>query len=157
VGAALVGGAVVGAVLVGGAVVGGAVVGGLLVGGAVVGALLVGGAVVGALLVGGLVVVAVFFGAGLEWALLVGANTAAGEFVTAAGGRPPDPAGVRWDAREEETGGTTLSALAEPLDAVGTCVAPTGDGPLWEVLSSTRNAPPPSRATAATAAAAGSM
>ena len=140
------GGAVVGAV-----VVGGAVVGAVLVGGAVVGALLVGGAVVGALLVGGAVV----------GALLLGFTVVGCELVAATGSKPPAPAGARSEAEEEglreaECDGTTLSALAEALDAVGTCVAPAGDGPLWEELSSTRNAPPPSRATAATAAAAGS-
>ena len=104
-------------------------VGATLVGGAVVGATLVGAGVVGATLVGGAVVEVVFFGAGLVGALLVGANVAGCEFVTTAGGKPPDTAGVRWDAREGELGGTTASALAEALDAVGTCAEPVGDGP----------------------------
>ncbi len=121
---------------------------------------MVGAGLVGAVLVGAGLVGAVLVGAGLVEALLVGANVAGGKLVTAAGDKPPDTAGVSWAAeecaREEEMGGTTVSALAEPLDPVGTCAPATGDGPLGEELSSTRNAPPPSRATAATAAAAGS-
>jgi hypothetical protein len=119
-------------------VVGGAVVGAVVVGGAVVGAVLVGGAVVGALLVGGAVVGALVGGA-VVGALLLGFTVAGCELVAATGSKPPAPAGARSEAeeeglREEEWDGTTLSALAEALDAVGTCVAPAGDGPLWEEL-----------------------
>ena len=124
----------VGSEIVGAGLVGGAVVGAVLVGGAVVGAVLVGGAEVGAVLVGGALVDVVFFGAGLVGALLVGANVAGCEFVTTVGNKPPDTAGVRWDARGEDLDGTTASALAEPLDAVGTCASPTGDGPPWDGL-----------------------
>jgi len=119
-------------------VVGGAVVGAVVVGGAVVGAVLVGGAVVGALLVGGAVVGALVGGA-VVGALLLGFTVAGCELVAATGSKPPAPAGARSEAEEEglreaECDGTTLSALAEALDAVGTCVAPAGDGPLWEEL-----------------------
>ena len=111
-----------------------------LVGAGLVEVVLVGDGLVGALLVGDGLVEVVFFGAGLVGALLVGAAALPPgiAFVTATGIRPSDPAGVRErvgeGAREEESGGTTLSALAEPLDAVGTCAPPAGDCPLWEEL-----------------------
>ncbi len=144
VGAGLVGTVLVGAGLVvvgAGLVVVGAGLVGVVVGAGLVGALLVGAGLVGALLVG---------------ALVVGANLEGDELVADSGDRPSDPAGA-WKeaggegAGEEECRGTTLSTFAEPLDLVGTCVTPTGDCPLWEELL-TRNAPPPSRTTAAAAA-----
>ena len=148
-GAGLVGVVLVGAGLVGVVPEGAGLVGVALVGAGLVGVVLEGAGLVGASLVGALV------GALLVGALVVGANL---ELVADTGDRPSDPAGV-WKeavgegAREEESRGTTLSVLAEPLDLVGAGVPPTGDCPLWAALS-TRNAPPPSSTTAAAAAAA---
>jgi hypothetical protein len=112
-------------------------------GAGLVGVVLVGAGLVGVVLVGAGLVGVVLLGAGLLGALLVGAlvvgATLTGiELVAGAGNRPSDPAGVRErvgeGAREEECRGTTLSALAEPLDPVGTLAALVGDCPLWEEL-----------------------
>jgi len=122
--------------------VGARLVGVVLVGAGLVGVVLVGAGLVGVVLVGAGLVGVVFFDAGLVGALLVGAlvvgaNLAGDE--ADAGDRPSDPAGVRREAgegaREEGCGRTALSALAEPLDLVGTFVAAlAGDCPLWEEL-----------------------
>jgi hypothetical protein len=87
-----------------------------------------------AFLVGDGLAEAVFFGDGVVEALRVGANVAGGELGATTGTKPT---GVGWEAgeegaREEERGGATVSAFAEPLDAVGTWALPTGDCPLWE-------------------------
>ena len=133
-----------GAGLVGVVLVGAGLVGMVLVGAGLVGVVFVGAGLVGVVFVGAGLVGVVFVGAGLVGALLVGAlvvgaNLAGYELVADAGDRPSDPAGVRREAgeeraREEECGRTALSALAEPLDLVGTFAPLAGDCPLWEEL-----------------------